>query len=83
LFKLAEKHKGLVASSGVLSVMASAASFVPYLAVYFLIRELIVPAVANLRFDDVLVGRIRALRRLGRSIASAGSATRAAKMWME
>ncbi|MDR0723496.1 MAG: hypothetical protein LBF75_12045, partial [Treponema sp.] len=27
--------------------------------------------------------RIRALRRLGRSIASVGSATRAGKMWVE
>jgi ATP-binding cassette subfamily B protein len=41
LFELAGKHKGLVVSSGILSVMASAVSFVPYLAVYFLIREII------------------------------------------
>jgi ATP-binding cassette subfamily B protein len=41
LFELAATHKGLVVSSGVFAVMASMASFVPYLTVYFLIREII------------------------------------------
>ncbi|MDR1399268.1 MAG: ABC transporter ATP-binding protein/permease [Treponema sp.] len=41
LFELAATHKGLVICSGVLAVLSSVASFVPYLAVYFLIREII------------------------------------------
>ncbi|MDR2634037.1 MAG: ABC transporter ATP-binding protein/permease [Treponema sp.] len=41
LFELAGTHKGLIVLSGVLAVLSSAASFVPYLAVYVLIRELI------------------------------------------
>jgi hypothetical protein len=41
LFEIAGDHKGLVGFSGFLSVLASVASFVPYLAVYFLIREIV------------------------------------------
>ncbi|MDR2394564.1 MAG: hypothetical protein LBD93_10490 [Treponema sp.] len=41
LFELAGMHKGLVVFSGILAVLSSAASFVPYLAIYFLIREII------------------------------------------
>jgi ATP-binding cassette subfamily B protein len=41
LFELAGAHKGLVTASGILSALASVASFVPYLAVYFLIREIV------------------------------------------
>ncbi|MDR2632463.1 MAG: ABC transporter ATP-binding protein/permease [Treponema sp.] len=41
LFEIAKAHKGLVVLSGVFAVLASAASFIPYLAVYFLIREIV------------------------------------------
>jgi ATP-binding cassette subfamily B protein len=41
LFELAGMHKGLVVFSGILAVLSSAASFIPYLAIYFLIREII------------------------------------------
>jgi ATP-binding cassette subfamily B protein len=41
LFELAGMHKGLVVFSGILAVLSSVASFIPYLAIYFLIREII------------------------------------------
>ncbi|MDR3146704.1 MAG: ABC transporter ATP-binding protein, partial [Treponema sp.] len=41
LLELTGAPRGLVGLSGVMSVLASAASFVPYLAIYFLIRELV------------------------------------------
>lgn len=39
--KLASEHKGLVIISGILSALAAVCSFIPYLAIYFVIRELI------------------------------------------
>jgi ATP-binding cassette subfamily B protein len=41
LFELAGMHKGLVIFSGILAVLSSVASFIPYLAIYFLIRGII------------------------------------------
>lgn len=41
IFELAADRKSLLALSGILSVLAAAASFVPYLAVYFMIRDVI------------------------------------------
>lgn len=41
LFQLAENHRGLLIASGVLAALAAAASFVPYVAIYFIIRDLI------------------------------------------
>jgi ATP-binding cassette subfamily B protein len=40
LFEIAGMHRGLIGFSGLFAVLSSAASFVPYLAVYFLIRDL-------------------------------------------
>jgi len=39
--ELASEHKGLVIISGILSALAAVCSFIPYLAIYFVIRELI------------------------------------------
>lgn len=39
--ELAAKHKGLIIISGVLAALAAICSFVPYLSIYFVIRELI------------------------------------------
>lgn len=41
IFELAEDRKGLLALSGVLSALAAISSFVPYLAIYFIIRAVI------------------------------------------
>lgn len=41
LFELAEKHKGLLVVSGALAALASIASFIPYIAIYFIIRDII------------------------------------------
>ncbi|MDR1324908.1 MAG: ABC transporter ATP-binding protein/permease [Treponema sp.] len=41
LLELAGTHKGLLIPSGILAVLSAGASFVPYLAVYLLIRELL------------------------------------------
>ena len=39
--ELASKHKGLVFISGILATLAAACSFLPYLSIYFIMRELI------------------------------------------
>ena len=39
--ELASKHKGLVFISGILAALAAVCSFLPYLSIYFIIRELI------------------------------------------
>ena len=41
IFELATDHKGLLAVSGVLAALAAIASFVPYVAVYYIIRDVI------------------------------------------
>jgi ATP-binding cassette subfamily B protein len=41
LFELASAHKWLLAVSGILAALASAASFVPYIAVYHVVKEVI------------------------------------------
>ena len=41
IFELATDHKGLLAVSGVLAALAATASFVPYVAVYYIIRDVI------------------------------------------
>ena len=39
--ELASKHKGLVFISGILATLAAVGSFLPYLSIYFIMRELI------------------------------------------
>ena len=39
--ELASKHKGLVFISGILATLAAVCSFLPYLSIYFIMRELI------------------------------------------
>ena len=41
IFELAKDHKWLLAISGVLAALAAIASFVPYIAVYYIIRDVI------------------------------------------
>ncbi|MFV0399142.1 MAG: ABC transporter ATP-binding protein [Oscillospiraceae bacterium] len=41
IFELAENRKGLLVVSGILSALAAVASFVPYLAIYFIIRDVL------------------------------------------
>lgn len=41
LFELASAHEGLLIVSGILAALASAASFVPYIAVYHVVKEVI------------------------------------------
>lgn len=41
LFELASKHKGLLTLSGILSAIAAVASFIPYVAIYLIIKEII------------------------------------------
>ena len=41
LFELAADHKGLLVVSGVLAALSAIASFVPYIAIYFIIRDVI------------------------------------------
>lgn len=39
--ELASQHKGLVFISGILAAAAAVCSFLPYLSIYFIMRELI------------------------------------------
>ena len=41
IFELATAHRGLLTISGILSVIAAIASFVPYIAIYMIIRQII------------------------------------------
>ena len=41
IFELATDHKRLLVVSGVLAALAAIASFVPYVAVYYIIRDVI------------------------------------------
>ena len=41
IFELAAAHRGMLTLSGILSVIAAASSFVPYIAIYMVIREII------------------------------------------
>ena len=47
--ELASQHKGLVFISGILAAAAAVCSFLPYLSIYFIMRELIgvFPDMAN------------------------------------
>ena len=55
LFELASAHRGLLIISGILAALASAASFVPYIAVYYVVKEVIFVYPA---FTDLDVSRI-------------------------
>ena len=54
--ELASERKGLVFLAAVLSSLAAVASFVPYIAVYFMIREIlgVYPALSQLDMNSVL-----------------------------
>ncbi|WP_329886441.1 ABC transporter ATP-binding protein [Pseudoramibacter faecis] len=56
IFELASDHKGLLAVSGVLAALASIASFAPYVAVYYIIRDVIsaYPEFTKLNVESVL-----------------------------
>lgn len=56
IFELASDHKGLLAVSGIFAVMAAVASFIPYVAVYFIIRDVIAlyPVFTNLNIEVIL-----------------------------
>ena len=56
IFELASDHKGLLAVSGVLAALAAIASFVPYIAVYYVIRDVIsvYPEFNKLNIESVL-----------------------------
>lgn len=56
IFELATGHKRLLAVSGVLAALAAIASFVPYVAVYYIIRDVIsvYPEFTKLNIDSVL-----------------------------
>lgn len=41
IFELAESHKALLAVSGVLAALASIASFLPYISIYWITRDLL------------------------------------------
>ena len=41
LFELASDHKGLLVVSGAMAALAAIASFVPYIAIYFIVRDVI------------------------------------------
>lgn len=41
LFELAAEHKSLLALSGALAALAAIASFVPYIAIYLILREIL------------------------------------------
>ena len=41
LFELASDHKGLLVVSGAMAALAASASFVPYIAIYFIVRDVI------------------------------------------
>ena len=55
-FELATDHKRLLAVSGVLAALAAIASFVPYVAVYYIIRDVIsvYPEFKKLNIESVL-----------------------------
>ena len=54
--ELASQHKGLVFISGILAAAAAVCSFLPYLSIYFIMRELIgvFPDMANANMSVVL-----------------------------
>ena len=54
--ELASQHKGLVFISGILAAAAAVCSFLPYLSIYFIMRELIgvFPDIANANMSVVL-----------------------------
>ncbi len=56
IFELAKEHKWLLAISGVLAALAAIASFVPYIAVYYIIRDVIFvyPEFSKLNIESVL-----------------------------
>ena len=56
IFELASDHKWLLAVSGVLAALAAIASFVPYIAVYYVIRDVIsvYPEFNKLNIESVL-----------------------------
>lgn len=56
IFELASDHKWLLAVSGVLAALAAIASFVPYVAVYYVIRDVIsvYPEFTRLNIESVL-----------------------------
>ena len=56
IFELASDHKWLLAVSGVLAALAAIASFVPYVAVYYVIRDVIsvYPEFNKLNIESVL-----------------------------
>lgn len=56
IFELATGHKRLLAVSGVLAALAAIASFVPYVAVYYIIRDVlsVYPEFTKLNIDSVL-----------------------------
>ena len=56
IFELAKDHKRLLAISGVLAALAAIASFVPYIAVYYIIRDVIsvYPEFSKLNIESVL-----------------------------
>lgn len=55
--ELASKHKGLVVISGILAALAAVGSFIPYLSIYFVIRELIevFPNMAAANMSDIMM----------------------------
>lgn len=56
LFELAAKHKGLLTASGAFAALAAVASFVPYIAVYFIIKDIIAiyPDFSELNIEEVM-----------------------------
>ena len=56
IFELAKDHKRLLAISGVLAALAAIASFIPYIAVYYIIRDVIsvYPEFSKLNIESVL-----------------------------
>lgn len=56
IFELAKDHKWLLAISGVLAALAAIASFVPYIAIYYIIRDVIsvYPEFTKLNIESIL-----------------------------
>lgn len=56
ILELAEDRRGLLALSGILSALAAAASFVPYFAVYFVVRDVLAayPALQSLESGTLM-----------------------------
>ena len=56
IFELSSDHKGLLVVSGALAALAAIASFVPYIAVYYVIRAVIsvYPEFTRLNIESVL-----------------------------